>query len=53
MADGEGAPRRAVDVADHWLLYAISITLMVVAMSALMYWGFQKLGWTGPASLFR
>ena len=53
MAEGEGEARRAVDSADHWLLYAISITLMVVAISALAYWGFERLGWTGPASLFR
>lgn len=53
MAEGEGETRRAADIADHWLLYGVAITLMVVSMSALMYWGFLKLGWTGPASLFR
>lgn len=43
---------RLVDIADHPLLFALAITFMVISMSALLYWGFVRLGWTGPASLF-
>lgn len=59
MADGEGAEgveraaSRAVNIMDHPLLYAVAITFMVIALSAFFYWGFVKLGWSGPASLFR
>ncbi len=56
MAEGEGAARsagRLIEIADHPLLYALAITFLVISMSALMYWGFVQLGWTGPASLFK
>jgi hypothetical protein len=60
MAEGEEAGGeigrgmgRIVDLADHPLLFALSITLMVIAMSALLYWLFERLGLPGPATLFR
>lgn len=61
MADGsehvgEEAGRtadRVVDLADHPLVYALAITLMVIAMMALLYYLFVRLGLDGPASLIR
>lgn len=42
-----------LDLADHPLLFAIAITMMVVPMMALLSFGFASLGWTGPAALFK
>ena len=58
MAEGEAesaerAGGRIVNILDHPLLYALAITFLVISLSAFLYWGFLKLGWTGPASLFR
>lgn len=60
MADGEGTAERAtgrvgrfIDLADHPILYMIATTLFVVAFMNLFYYGFVRLGWTGPASLFK
>ena len=56
MAEGEGVERaggRIVNILDHPLLYALAITFLVISLSAFLYWGFLKLGWSGPASLFR
>lgn len=56
MAEGEKVGAKAgrfVDLADHPLMFAMSITFIVIAMSALLNWGFTALGWPGPAGLFK
>jgi hypothetical protein len=56
MAEGEKvgkASGKYVDLADHWLVFGISITFVVIAISALLNWGFTELGWPGPAALFK
>jgi len=56
MAEGEkvgGKMGHYVDLADHPLVFAMSITFMVIAMSALLNYGFTELGWPGPAGLFK
>lgn len=52
--EGESVTRGAnhlIELADHPLLFAFAITLMVVPMMALMTALFKWLGWAGPAAL--
>lgn len=41
-----------LDLADHPLLFAFAMVLMIVPMMALAHSLFAFLGWTGPAALF-
>ena len=38
---------------DQPLVFLILATFGVIAISALMSWGFTALGWTGPLSLVK
>lgn len=38
---------------DHPLVFAVSITLVVVGMISLMSWAFSSLGWTGPLQVLK
>jgi len=54
MAAGEKAGKgvgHVLDLADHPLLFAFAITLMVVPMMALLTALFAYLGWDGPRAL--
>lgn len=56
MAKGEGESvgkgvGHVIDLADHPLLFAFSITLMVIPMMALMTVLFAYLGMPGPQAL--
>lgn len=37
---------------DNFLVFAITMTLVVTATQKLAAAGFKKIGWTGPASFF-
>lgn len=50
-ASVSGKASRLVELVDHPLLFALSITLMVVPMMALLTALFKWLGWAGPAAL--
>lgn len=45
--------QRAIEIADHPLIFATAIVFVVVPMMALLNWGFTELGWPGPAALFK
>jgi O-antigen/teichoic acid export membrane protein len=56
MPEGEGEKvggkiGRYLDLADHPLMFALSITLIVIPMMALLTALFKYLNWPGPASL--
>lgn len=38
---------------DHPLVFAVSITMVVLGMMALMGWAFASLNWTGPLGLVK
>lgn len=38
---------------DHPLVFAFSITFVVLGMMAVMSWAFSSLGWTGPLGLVK
>lgn len=38
---------------DHPLIFALTITLVVVGMIAVLSWVFLSLGWTGPLSVLK
>lgn len=48
-----GRAGRVIDLADHPLLYALALTLIVVAMINILYYLAVRLGWTGVAAFFR
>lgn len=48
-----GKVGKYVDLADHPLIFAISLAFVIVPIMALLNWGFTELGWPGPASLFK
>lgn len=41
-----------LDLADHPLLFAFALVLMIVPMMAMAHAAFAFMGWNGPASLF-
>lgn len=56
MAEGEGErvtskASHLLELADHPLLFALAMTMMVVPMMALLTALFKWLGWSGPAAL--
>lgn len=38
---------------DHPIVFALSITFVVVGMMAVMSWAFASLKWTGPLGLLK
>lgn len=38
---------------DHPLVFAFSITFLVIGMSAVLSWAFASLNWTGPLGLVK
>lgn len=42
-----------LDKFDQPILFALTITLIVVGMAALLSWVFAGLGWTGPLGLVK
>lgn len=38
---------------DQPILFAFTITLIVLGMGALLSWAFASLGWTGPLGLVK
>jgi hypothetical protein len=38
---------------DQPIVFALSITLVVIGMSAFLSWGFASLGFTGPLGLVK
>lgn len=38
---------------DHPLIFALTITLVVVGMIAVLSWIFLSIGWTGPLSVLK
>lgn len=38
---------------DHPLVFALTITLVVVGMIAVLSWLFLAIGWTGPLSVLK
>ena len=38
---------------DHPVIFAISITLVVVGTISVLSWGFSALGWTGPLQVLK
>lgn len=38
---------------DHPIVFALSITLVVLGMSAFLGWGFSNLHWTGPLGVVK
>lgn len=38
---------------DHPVIFAISVTLVVVGTIAVMSWGFNALGWNGPLQVLK
>lgn len=38
---------------DHPIVFALSITLVVVGMISVLSWLFMSLGWTGPLSVLK
>lgn len=42
-----------LDKFDQPLVFLVVITMGVIAMMALLSWGFSSLGWTGPLSLVK
>lgn len=56
MGAGEktgGKVGHVLDLADHPLMFAFAITLMVVPMMALLTSLFAYLGWAGPQALMQ
>ena len=47
------ATEKTVDKFDQPIVFAFSITLVVVGMIALMSWLFAALHWTGPLGLLK
>jgi hypothetical protein len=43
----------SLDSLDKPIIFLIVITMGVIAMMALLSWGFSALGWTGPLSLVK
>lgn len=44
---------KTLDILDHPLVLTIALVFVIVPTMAIMNWGFTKLGWPGPASLFK
>lgn len=42
-----------IDLADHPLIFAIALAMVIVPIMALLNWGFTELNMPGPASLFK
>ncbi len=38
---------------DHPIVFALSITLVVVGMISVLSWLFMAMGWTGPLSVLK
>lgn len=53
MAGPAGKLGSVLDRADHPLLFAFALVLMLVPMMAMVQALFAYLGWSGPASLFK
>lgn len=43
----------ARDVWDHPLVFAFSVTFVVLGMSAVLGWAFAAMNWTGPLGLVK
>lgn len=42
-----------LDKADQPIIFAITITLIVVGMISVWSWAFMSLGWSGPLSVLK
>lgn len=49
MPDVQGKVKKL----DQPIVFMLSITLIVVGVSAFLSWGFSSLGWTGPLGLVK
>lgn len=44
---------KVVEAADHPLIFAFAIVMLIVPSMAFLNWAFAAIGWSGPASLFK